>query len=271
MIVTLGPEGTFSHEAAKSFGKDIHFVSTLWDVFDTVKSGRAEKGVVPIENTTSGSVGMTYDCLLEFGLFITDELLLPIHHHLVSLSAIAFSSITTLYVQPETLSQCQQYIRKHLPKASIVFVVSNADAAQKMSDDTSHSCAAITTAYAAKLHQLFVIAPTIEDYHHNLTRFLVIAPQALPPRMKAKTSIAVEPASDRAGLLYQILGVFADRSINLTRIESRPVRGKPGRYLFFIDLEGDARESNVRSAFDTLSQEGFKVHQFGSYRRSEGY
>ena len=265
MIVTLGPKGTFSHRAALNVGKNICFENTLWEVFEAVATGRARKGVVPIENSLSGTIGVTYDCLIDSGLSITGELFVPVHHFLVGVKKVPLSLVRTLYVQSDTLSQCIRFIRSHLPSASLERTSSNAESAKKLVEDGLSSSAAITSDAALHLHQLAVLCKDVQDSPHNVTRFIIVEKRAGSPRGRAKTSIALHPKLDRAGLLYHILGVFAQRSINLTKIESRPARGKYGDYIFFIDMEGSLQQAQITEALKQLKAEKVEVFVFGSY------
>tara|TARA_Y100000310_G_scaffold307962_1_gene350594 strand:- start:163 stop:972 length:810 start_codon:yes stop_codon:yes gene_type:complete len=265
-IATLGPEGTFSHEAAKQFGGNgnILFQKTIWDVFDSVASGAVEVGIVPVENSVSGSIGMTLDGLMEFKVSILGELLLPVRHHLAGRGSL--KSIKTIYVQPQTYEQCEKYIRKHLSKASVVMTLSNAEAAHSLSKRNGKTRAAIVPELSLDLYGLSVISENIQDNPNNTTRFIVIGKGDVERVQDERTSLAVMPKIDKPGLLHHLLGVFAKEKVNLTKIESRPSKGKLGHYVFFIDCEGHQDDSSIKSVLASISRE-FTVRVFGSYPR----
>lgn len=266
-IATLGPEGTFSNLAVLNYDKTakakIVFKRTVWDIFEAVDSGQAEKGIVPIENSVSGTIGSTLDSLMEFDLSIVDELILPIKHNLAGKGSI--KDIKTVYVHPQTYSQCEKFLRKALPEAQIKETTSNAKSAMSVAKQDK-SKAAITSEIAAKIYGLNVIKDNIQDNKFNVTRFIVIGKKGPKKTGRDRTSIAIYPQADRPGLLYELLGEFAKRKINLTKIESRPSKGKLGDYVFFIDLQGHKDETNIKSTFSII-EKSFFLKVLGSYPR----
>jgi len=230
-VLALGPEGTFSHElASQVFGHAIRLVPTISEIFRLVESGGAE-AVVPIENSEAGGVGPTLDGLLLHRVFITGELFMPIHHQLASF--VPLDEVRVIYAHPQTHEQCSLFLEgTGLP---VIHTSSNAASAQEMLD--SPGSAAVVSRMTAELYRLPVIRADVENSPDNVTRFVVISAKEGKQEGSTKCSILIDPEKDRAGLLYDLLGVFATRSINLTRIESRPSKRGMGSYIFFIDIE----------------------------------
>lgn len=267
-IAVLGPAGTFSHQAAKVVDGEHEtvFEKTIHDVFVAVQSGKCEKGVVPIENSVGGSVGFTMDALLDFDLSIEQEEIIPVVHNLMGLSGLQASDIKTLYVHPQTYSQCEQYIRKHIPEAEIFETSSNGESAHLVSEKKDKNAAAIGPEIAASEYGLEIIAKAVQDNRFNVTRFIVISKEKTKPTGYDRTSITVYPQIDKPGLLYEILGYFAKEKVNLSKIESRPSKGKLGDYIFYIDLQGHAKDEPVKKVLSQLEKIAF-VKNLGSYPR----
>jgi prephenate dehydratase len=266
-VAILGPIGTFSHQAfVDNFdGHSPLIQDTIRDVFETIKNDKADYGLVPIENSIGGTVGMTLDCLLNFKLNIIREIILPIKHYLAGREE-KLSKIDTLYCHSQTYSQCEIFIRKNLSKAKIITTVSNADSAKKLLDDKSKFSAALIPKISAMIYGLPIIKSNVQDFEHNSTKFIVISKEKPKLSNKDRTTISVHPTTDRPGLLYHILGYFANNKINLSKIESRPSKGKLGDYIFFIDFEGNTSQQNVKEALNKLSKDA-DVVIFGSYHR----
>ncbi len=265
-IATLGPEGTFSNEAALKYSKNaqIVFQKTIWDVFEAVKLKNADLGIVPIENSIAGTEGLTLDSLMEFDLLIVGELLLDVKHNLASQGSI--SEIKTIYAHPQAHAQCERYLRENLPQAEIIHTSSNGKSAELLSKSGKNDKAAIIPKLAAAKYGLKIIKEAIQDSRFNVTRFLVIGSECPKKTGKDRTSIAIYPQVDRPGLLYELLGQFAERRINLTKIESRPSKGKLGDYLFFIDMQGHKDEKRLKDAFAVI-EKSFLLKVLGSYPR----
>lgn len=269
-IATLGPEGTFSHEAVLRYNKSakIMFEKTVWDVFETVDSNNAEIGVVPIENSVSGTVGLTLDALMEFNLNIITEEVLPVRHNLAVFGKV--DKIKEIYVNPQTYEQCELFIRKNFPKAEIIETSSNGQSAKLLKEERhspkTKSRAAIVPEIAAKIYGLRMIKKDIQDNKFNVTRFIAISKKSAKRTGYDRTSIAIYPQVDRPGLLYELLGEFAKRDINLTKIESRPSKGKLGDYIFYIDLQGHKTEKLIKEAFSAIER-NFFLKILGSYAR----
>lgn len=263
-IATLGPKGTFSHEAALRCGKaSILFEKTVWDVFESVKSGKSSSGVVPLENSVSGTVGAAVDCLLEFDLKIQKEIIVPVRHNLAS--KVPVKKIKTIYATQQAYEQCERYIRKNLPNAEVIYTSSNSISAEKLSK-SGKDIAAIVSDLSAEIYRLRIIAPSIQDSKFNVTRFILVGKVYSKRTGRDRTSISIYPQVDKPGLLYSLLGEFAKRKINLSKIESRPSKGKLGDYVFFIDLIGHKDDRDIRDAFSAI-EKNFFLKILGSYPR----
>lgn len=266
-IATLGPEGTFSHEAVLKYNKeaDVVFVKTVWDIFEAVDSGKAELGIAPIENSVSGTVGLTLDALMEFDLHIIYEEILPVKHHLAGFGKA--KDVKAIYVHPQTYEQCEKFIRQNFKNAQIIETGSNGESAKKLISKYDKTKAAIVPQIAINLNKgLKTIKNNIQDSKFNVTRFLVIGKKEAEKTGFDRTSIAIYPQVDRPGLLFELLSVFAERNINLTKIESRPSKGKLGDYIFYIDLQGHKDDKNIKEAFATI-EKNFFLKILGSYPR----
>ncbi|MBW2989465.1 prephenate dehydratase [Candidatus Woesearchaeota archaeon] len=266
ITATLGPEGTFSHEAAlkKDKGAEIIFKDTVRDIFEAVSNKEADKGVVPVENSVSGTIGATMDALLDFDLNIEAEVILHIKHNLAGHDGM--KNIKTLYVHPATYEQCERFIRKNIPKVKIVHTSSNAESARMAARGEDKAKAAIVPKASIEIYQLKEIKKEVQDNKFNTTRFAVISRKEAKRTGRDRTSIAIYPQTDKPGLLYGLLGEFAKREINLTKIESRPSKGKLGDYIFFIDMEGSKEDERIKKAFKAI-EGNFFLNILGSYPR----
>jgi chorismate mutase / prephenate dehydratase len=230
-----------------------------------VEKSRAEYGVVPVENSTEGMVNHTLDMFVESDLVICAEREEPISHYLLSASGQA-SKIKRVYSHPQALAQCRRWIEGHLPNVEVHESASTSEAALQSSLDGS--AAAIASFLASKLYNLKVVAPNIEDFDQNFTRFLVIG-KNLPARCgKDKTSVLLS-IKDRVGALNDILLVFKKYNVNLTKIESRPTKKKAWEYLFFVDFLGHVSEPPVQKLLEELKRSCLSIKILGSYPRSD--
>jgi prephenate dehydratase len=265
-IATLGPEGTFSHEAVLRYNKnaEIIFKDTIWDVFDAVKKKEVDKGIVPVENSVSGSVGLTLDALMDFNIEICKEIILPVRHNLVGNSKI--SDIKYLYTHPQTFAQCERFIREKLPGVEIKPTASNARSAEELSKNKGKEYGAIVSNLAMKKYKLKYVSKDIQNNRFNVTRFVVLNSVSTGSTSSDRTSIAIYPHMDKPGLLYSLVGEFAKRNINLTKIESRPSKGRLGDYIFFIDMQGHKEDKEIKNAFKAI-EKNFFLKILGSYPR----
>jgi chorismate mutase/prephenate dehydratase len=264
----LGPEGTFSHMAARHlFGLAARYreATTIAGAFDAVRTGDAAYAVVPIENSTEGSVTMTADALLEGDLLVRQELVLDVAHALVARPGLALGSIERVYSHPQPLAQCRVWLAKNLPHAQLVQTTSTVAAAREtLADDRG---AAIASRLAAEILGLETLRDGIHDRKENATRFFVVAKRDAPRTGKDKTTIAFS-VKDGRGALRDVLTVFVDAGVNLTRIESRPSHQKRWDYVFLVDLEGHREDEGVARAIGELGGRCEMVKVLGSYPRS---
>jgi prephenate dehydratase len=272
-IAALGPEGTFSHELAVKISgvSEVILLPTIKRVFDEAETGRS-LGLVPVENSDAGGVGETLDGLMDTGCRIVAEYYMQIRHNLAS-DGVTAGGCRVIYAHPQSHAQCSRFIEDlGIP---VIHTASNADSAQ-LALKNSGSCA-VTSLSAAKISGLEIISPDIQNSENNITRFVLISsdraessgensgvPEKAFTSGRKKCSIIIDPETDRPGLLYSILGVFAGENINLTKIESRPSRRGIGSYVFFIDFEAECVEKLI-SSLKRIA----KVKELGCYGREE--
>jgi len=265
-IAYLGPEGTFTHQAAKTrFGSSVEYVpeGAVADVFSAVQKRVADYGIVPIENSTEGSVNPTLDELTETPLKIYSEVCLPIEHHV--LSRVALDDVRTVYSHPQVFGQCRHWLAREMPKASQVPTASTAVAAARAS--TEPASAAIAGKLAAEIHDLNVISEQIQDEPANATRFFVIGRTVGRRTGRDKTSVVFR-VHHKVGALYDALGSFKLSGLNMTKIESRPSRRKAWEYWFFVDLEGHSEDDAVKETLAELEKHCLTLTVLGSYPSS---
>ena len=263
-VAFLGPEHTYSHEAARArFGASVEFTPqpSFAAVFQAVENGRADFGVVPVENSTEGQVGLTLDLLIDTPLVIIGEILQPVRHALVSRDGDK-SKLTKIVSHQQSLGQCRNFLSANLPHCEIEAVVSNALAAKLAAADPA--LGAIASRAAGEAYGLRVIAENIQDIAANTTRFLVMGEQPVDRSPRDKTT-ALFAVADRVGALNQALGLFARNQINISKIESRPLRSRPWEYLFFVDLGGNREDPKLKRALGALSRKALFLKVLGSY------
>jgi chorismate mutase / prephenate dehydratase len=266
-VAYFGPAGTFTHMAALSvFGLAVRYLeaTTMPGVFDAVTRGNAAFGVVPIENSTEGAVTFTLDAMLESTLMIRSEVVLDISQCLIGQHS-ELGRIQRVYSHPQALAQCKNWLIQNLPHAQLVVSPSTSLAAREAAADDG--AAAVSSRLAAELSGLTVIREGIQDRAQNATRFVVIADQDAPPTGRDKTSLVFSTRHER-GALKHVLEIFEDQGVNLTRIESRPMKGKLWEYVFFTDLEGHRSEPAIARAIEELTAESAMVRVLGSYPRA---
>jgi chorismate mutase / prephenate dehydratase len=263
-VAYFGPEATYTHMAARErFGSSTSYIpmAGIADVFQEVRQGRADYGVVPIENSTEGVVTHTLDMLLEADVKICAEVILEVHHYLLSRSG-KKEDIRQIVSHPQALAQCRRWLTGKFPNARANEAPSTAQAAQMAAQDPS--LAAIASSLAKELYGLETVEANIEDQANNITRFLVIGGQTPRPSGDDKTSIVIS-VKDEVGVLHRMLDPFAKNRINLTKIESRPLKQKPWEYLFFLDLQGHIQEPRIQRAIKKLEKSCLFVKILGSY------
>lgn len=262
-IAYMGPEGSFSHQAAtKKFGSQLNYIScnSLNDVFQVVEEGECDYGVVPIENSVEGAVTHTFDLLVDSELKICSQVLLKISHSLITKSSL--KKIKCIYSNPQVFGQCRNWLLRNLPYAEQVPVASTTLAVQKAAKEKNS--AAIASRLAAQLYNLPVIAENIQDIAHNTTRFLVMSTQDALPTSKDRTSI-VFSIKDKVGALHAMLTPFVRNKINLTKIESRPSKKRAWDYYFFVDIQGHRLDKPVKKALEQLEGMCKYLKVVGSY------
>jgi chorismate mutase/prephenate dehydratase len=266
-IAYLGPEATFTHQAAiRRFGSSLRYTAqkTIADVFTEVSKHRADYGVVPVENSTEGVVTHTLDMFVESDLKIVSQIVLRIQQCLMSNTA--RPQIKKLYAHPQSLAQCRGWIQNHLPRVEIVETSSNARSAELAAKEKG--TAAIGGLLAAEKYHLRVLEQDIQDNAANATRFLVLGRTCSPPTGQDRTSLMIS-ITDKVGALHHALAAFRRFRINLTKIESRPSKRKAWEYFFFIDCDGHTHETKVAKAISHLEQECSYVKVLGSYPNAE--
>lgn len=270
-IAHLGPTGTNTETAALAYrdwlrqtkGEQCLLCAypSIAQTLKAVAEKKVELAVVPVENSTEGTVRTTLDTLWQLDeLKIQQELVLPITHALIS-TAHALTEIKTVYSHPQALAQCQKWLEKHLPTVNLVACNSTTEALVPI--ETQATAAAIASPRAAKLYQLPILAPNIHDYADNCTRFWIMGLNPTPGG--THLSLAFSFASNIPGLLVKPLQIFASRGINLSRIESRPARRSIGEYLFFIDLETQSTNTSLQAALAELATHTEVLKIFGYY------
>ena len=263
-VAYLGPEGTFSEMAAlKRFGRAVkgYPCASIDDVFRAVENGTAQYGMVPVENSSEGAIGRSLDLLLQSDLQVCGELMLPIHQCLLAKHC-DLSAIKTVYSHPQSLGQCQSWLKTHLPQAVRVPVASNAEAA-RLASETSSS-AAICGSQAAARFGLSVCDEDIEDEANNTTRFLLLGKQHVAPSGSDKTSLVMS-AENRPGAVHDLLVPLAKHGVSMTKLESRPARSGTWEYIFYVDIEGHQDDVKVAAALDELRKVASLVKVLGSY------
>ncbi|HWQ92997.1 MAG TPA: prephenate dehydratase, partial [Clostridia bacterium] len=266
-IAYLGPEATFTHQAAiRRFGSSLRYASqkTIADVFTEVGKNRADYGVVPVENSTEGVVTHTLDMFVDSDLKIVAQIVLPVQHCLLSNSP--RDQINKLYAHPQSLGQCRIWVQTHMPRVEIVETSSNARSAE-MAAKEKHT-AAIAGILAAEKYKVDVLDFDIQDNAANATRFLVLGRQCSPPTGRDRTSIMIS-ITDKVGALHNAIAAFRRFRINMTKIESRPSKRKAWEYFFFIDFDGHMQERKIENAIKVLSEHCNFVKVLGSFPNSD--
>ena len=265
----LGPEGTFTQTAVyKHFGHSVRGLpfSTIDEVFQEVESGAADFGVVPIENSTEGTINHTLDMFLTSPLKIGGEVELRIEQHLLA-SNDSLDAIERLCAHEQSLAQCRGWLREYLPQVELIGVGSNATGARRARDE--QGTAAIGGEAAADVYDLQVLVSNIEDRPDNTTRFLVIGRGLLAASGDDKTTVLVSTSGTKgAGVLHNLLQPFAKHGVNMTRIESRPSRRQNWDYVFFIDIDGHAEEAPLKNALADLEQNSSLYRLIGAYPKA---
>lgn len=266
-IAYLGPAYSFTHLAAiERFGESATYipVSSIAAVFEEVNRGHADFGIAPIENSTDGRVVDTLDMFTRLPLKICGEVQLNIHHNL--LARCPRSEIVEIYSKPQALSQCREWLARNMPQSRLIEVTSTSTAAQLARDKPG--AAAVASRQAATQYDLQIVADCIEDHKNNVTRFAIIGDEATRSSGKDKTALLLQ-VSHKPGVLADTLLVFKKNNVNLTWIESFPLRAPEVGYVFFIDFEGHVGEARAKRTIAELERKAVRLEILGSYPRSE--
>lgn len=267
-VAYFGPEATYTHMAAlRKFGSSTHFVpkKSIEGVFSEVEKDMVDYGVVPVENSSEGVVSHTLDMFMDSDLKICAEVMMKIHHNLLSRSS-ELKSIEKVYSHPQAIAQSRAWLRDNLPDSQILEVSSTARAAEMACQDPR--AGAIASELAANVYDLNIVQSRIEDLINNYTRFLVIGKRLSQKTGNDKTSV-IFSIKDRVGALYQMLQPFAEEHINLTKIESRPTKKQAWEYIFFIDMIGHKEDEGVKIALEKLEDQCIFLKVLGSYPLAE--
>ena len=269
-IAFQGERGAYSELAARRlFSDSVQLLpcQTFELVFQQVDSGEVDFGVIPIENSLAGSIHQNYDLLLRYDLQIVGELNQRIVHNLIANRKATFSSIVRIFSHPQALMQCQRNLSR-LKHVEIVPAYDTAGSVKKIKEEGIMDGAAIASELAAKIYGMKILKRRIQDNPENFTRFLVLSRKSPIPRGANKTSV-VFSVKNIPGALFRSLSVFALRDIDLYKIESRPLHGKPWEYLFYIDFAGNQTDKNCRNALQHLSEIATFWRVLGYYKRDE--
>jgi len=271
VLAYLGPAGTFTEQALHSQTDLLDYTLTpttsIPEVLRMVADGRADFGLVAIENSIEGSVNITQDTLtFDTDLLIQREVISEIELNLLAHAGVGLGDVEMVLSFPHAIAQCRTWLTENLPEAATGAANSTADAARQVAEDRPPATAAIATSRAAQVYGLEILVPDIEDHPENETRFVLVAAEGVPgPSGHDKTSLVVFQDADRPGSLLGILQEFAARSINLTRLESRPTKQGLGDYCFLIDLEGHVADEVVADCLRNLHMKNGRVKFLGSY------
>ncbi len=266
-IAYFGPEATFTHQAAiRKFGSSLNYTphKTITDVFTEVAKGRADYGVVPIENSTEGVVTHTLDMFVDSALKIVAQIVLPIQQCLIGNTPV--HDIKRVYSHPQAIAQCRQYIQTHLLHSEVVETSSTTRAAELAGREPN--TAAIASALAAERYGLKILEKDIQDSSSNATRFFVLGRQCPVPTGRDRTSLMLSIAH-KVGALHKALAIFSKYQLNMTRIESRPNKRKAWEYFFFVDCDGHYDDKKVALALKQLHKVCNFVKVLGSYPNGE--
>jgi prephenate dehydratase len=264
-----GEPGAYSEQAVFNYFGEVETLpcESFDAMFDSVVSVKSDAALAPIENSLAGSIHQNYDLLLRHDLHITGEYLLRVRHCLIAMPSVKKEDIKKAISHPQALGQCAGYLRSHGIKPEQVY--DTAGSVKMLKESGARDVAAIASKRAAELYGMQILEEGIEDNAENYTRFLAIRREAVVPQNDAKTSI-VFTLKNVPGSLFKAMSVFALRDIDLTKIESRPLQGKPWEYLFYIDFIGSAQDEVSKRALDHLGEYALTLRVLGSYPRFKG-
>jgi chorismate mutase/prephenate dehydratase len=267
VIAYFGPEATNTHQAARGrFGASVEYAAqvTIADVFDAVSRGKADYGVVPIENSTEGAVNHTLDVFMESDLRICAQILMRIENHLAA--CISKGEIRRLYSHPQVFGQCRNWLRTNLPDVDLIEVSSTPRAAELAAKEPN--AGALVGAMAAEFHGLNILEAGVQDHPNNTTRFLVVGHRTSPRTGDDRTSLMFS-LQDKPGALFSAIEPFKRLKINMSKIESRPSKRKAWEYFFFVDIDGHTDDQAVKDAIAELETHCTFVKVLGTYPKSQ--
>ncbi len=268
-VAFQGEPGAYSEQAVFNYFGEVETVpcESFEVMFEAVMSGACDAALAPIENSLAGSIHQNYDLLLRHDLHIIGEYLLRVRHCLIANPGVKMEDVKKAISHPQALGQCAGYLRSHVIKAEQVY--DTAGSVKMLKESGARDVAAIASKRAAEIYGMQILEEGIEDNPENYTRFLAVQRESIVPEGEAKTSI-VFTLKNVPGSLFKAMSVFALRDIDLTKIESRPLQGKPWEYLFYIDLIGSAQDEPVKRALDHLGEYALMLRVLGSYPRFKG-
>jgi len=267
-VAFQGEAGAYSEQASLAIFGSIETVPcpTFDQVFDLVEKGECDRGVVPVENSLAGSIHRNYDLLLKHSLHIVAEYSLRISHCLIAHPGVSIQEIKWVYSHPQALAQCEQSLSE-LGEIQVIATHDTAGSVRLIYEQKLRDAAAIASRRAAELYGMQILREEFEDEKANYTRFIALSREPVFPTGEAKTSIAFA-GKNQPGLLFRCLSAFALRDIDLTKIESRPIRGVPWEYIFYLDFAGSLAETRCKRAVEHLKELATFVRVFGSYPRA---
>lgn len=269
-VAFQGEHGAFSEEAIRChFGGETQTLpcESFTDLFQAIQQGRATNGMLPVENALAGTVAQAYELLMEYDFRVQAEHLLPVHHHLLVNEGVTLDDVRQVRSHPQALAQCADYLRRRGWEP--VATYDTAGAACALAREPEPHTAVVASALAGTLYGLVTLENSVEDNPINTTRFFVIGQHDADRRDPSKTSL-VFAVRHHPGSLYDCLGAFARRRINLTKIESRPMRGRPWQYWFYLDFEGHWKDPDAEAALVDLLHSASMVKMLGSYPAASG-
>ena len=270
-IAFLGPMGSYSEQAARNYNPSANLVpyTSFRLIVEAVMNGKIGEGILPIENSLTGSVIENLEILVEFqDIKITGEVVIPIHHSLIVKAGTKIDEVKTVFSHPQALSQCKNFLSKNLPNASLIASLSTSASITDMINSNIIS-AAIANPHANTEEGIEIIKTRIEDFPNNATRFIVISNSDNLQTGNDKTSLCISFDSDKAGILYNVLGECAKRGVNMTKIESRPSKINLGNYIFFIDIEGHREDKITNETLTAIKSKTEKFLMLGSYPKAK--
>jgi prephenate dehydratase len=261
--LTLGPAGTYSHRAARALYDHVEFEESVTDIVAAVDDGQAERGVIPVENSIEGSVSESLDALADHDVAVLQEVVTPVRHALLA-RQLTFETVAS---HAQALAQCREFLDCEYSDVEVTAVASTARGVERARADPGTAAIAHPAAADAGDPELDVLARDVQDRASNATRFFALGPPAERSTAGGKTSVVVYPSTNYPGLLLELLEPFADRDINLTRVESRPSGRRLGDYVFHVDVAAGLYEDRTRAALEaveTVAADGW-VRRLGSY------